>query len=243
MKYSISDFITESISIKNYRCLDLLLMKTIGEFGFTRFGYVAKSLGRTTYNNPVVVRHTYPNAWVEYYMQNEYYLIDPVVIRGENETIPFEWGGKKFLKSLTKNQAEIFYEAEDYFIHNGYTVPIHGKGNESATLTVLCEENQNYFSHQINQHRHDIHILAHFYHQKVKEIYFSKKENLSHLTNREIECLTWASQGKTFSDIASILSISRNTVIFHIQNAKQKLDVKTINHAITKAIQASLIKF
>jgi len=96
MQYSISDFIAESKTENNYRHLDLLLSKTIDDFGFTRFGYVARSLDGVTKNNPVLVRHTYPKVWVDYYMQNEYYLIDPVTVRGENEATPFEWGGKNF---------------------------------------------------------------------------------------------------------------------------------------------------
>jgi len=88
-------------------------------------------------------------------------------------------GWKKFLKSITKKQANIFNEAEEYFIRSGFTIPIHGHGNESATLTLASDDNQRYFSNQINEHRHEIHIISLYYHQKIKEIYLCKKEKFS----------------------------------------------------------------
>ena len=57
------------------------------------------------------------------------------------------------------------------------------------------------------------------------------------LTKREVECLRWASVGKTDKEISMILSRSHATVRFHIQNAGQKLDAVNRSQTIFKAGQ------
>jgi len=43
------------------------------------------------------------------------------------------------------------------------------------------------------------------------------------LTRREVQCLRWASAGKTDSEIGAILGVSVSTVRFHLRNAAGKL--------------------
>ena len=57
------------------------------------------------------------------------------------------------------------------------------------------------------------------------------------LTKREVECLRWASIGKTDKEISLILSRSHATVRFHIQNAGEKLDAVNRSQTIFKAAQ------
>jgi DNA-binding CsgD family transcriptional regulator len=57
------------------------------------------------------------------------------------------------------------------------------------------------------------------------------------LTKREVECLRWASIGKTDREISLILARSHATVRFHIQNAGEKLDAVNRSQTIFKAAQ------
>lgn len=61
------------------------------------------------------------------------------------------------------------------------------------------------------------------------------------LTLRERECLLWSARGKSSWDIGVILSISENTVNFHLKNAMAKLDAGTRIMAIVKSIRFGLI--
>jgi DNA-binding NarL/FixJ family response regulator len=61
------------------------------------------------------------------------------------------------------------------------------------------------------------------------------------LNERELECLTWSARGKTSPEIAQILSISKRTVNFHIENACRKLNVSTRTEAVVKASSGHLI--
>ena len=57
------------------------------------------------------------------------------------------------------------------------------------------------------------------------------------LTRREVECLHWASLGKTNEEIAMILDLVRSTVRFHIRNASEKLDAVNRDQTVYKAAQ------
>jgi len=62
------------------------------------------------------------------------------------------------------------------------------------------------------------------------------------LSDREIEALTWSARGKTSQEIAQILSLSKRTVDFHIENARQKLGVATRVEAAVRAAMGRLIE-
>jgi DNA-binding NarL/FixJ family response regulator len=61
------------------------------------------------------------------------------------------------------------------------------------------------------------------------------------LNDREVETLTWAARGKTSAEIAQILGLSKRTVDFHIDNARNKLGVTTRTQAAIKAATGRLI--
>lgn len=62
------------------------------------------------------------------------------------------------------------------------------------------------------------------------------------LSAREIETLTWAARGKTSAEIASLLGMSKRTVDFHLDNARDKLGVSTRIQAAVKAASGRIIK-
>jgi LuxR family transcriptional activator of bioluminescence operon len=63
-----------------------------------------------------------------------------------------------------------------------------------------------------------------------------QKNSKEILTPREIECLHWSAAGKVAHEIAMLLQISERTVIFHQENAKQKLLSTTLIQAVAKAV-------
>ena len=68
-----------------------------------------------------------------------------------------------------------------------------------------------------------------------------KWPKLVDMTDREGEALTWAARGKTSTEIAMILGLSKRTVDFHIDNARIKLGATTRIEAAIKAAASRLI--
>jgi DNA-binding CsgD family transcriptional regulator len=54
------------------------------------------------------------------------------------------------------------------------------------------------------------------------------------ITKRELECIRWASEGKTSWEISRILNISERTVNFHLANYIEKTDSVNRQQAIAK---------
>jgi DNA-binding response OmpR family regulator len=60
--------------------------------------------------------------------------------------------------------------------------------------------------------------------------------------DREIAALTWAARGKTSSEIAQILDLTKRTIDFHLDNARVKLGAATRIEAAVKAASGRLIE-
>jgi len=68
------------------------------------------------------------------------------------------------------------------------------------------------------------------------------KKDFPQLTPRELECLTWASEGKTAWEIGSILGISERTATHHLQESINKMGSKNRQQAIAQAIALSIVQ-
>lgn len=61
------------------------------------------------------------------------------------------------------------------------------------------------------------------------------------LSPREMECLVWASRGKSSADIGSILNLSSRTVDSYLEKVCSKLRVRTRIEAVAQAVRTGLI--
>jgi len=87
-----------------------------------------------------------------------------------------------------------------------------------------------------------LHLLAHAAVVRAIDLKQApKKPAAGDLSPRECQCLQWASQGKTDSEIGVILGISARTARFHIENAKRKLGAATRVQAVAEAMRRHAI--
>jgi DNA-binding CsgD family transcriptional regulator len=56
------------------------------------------------------------------------------------------------------------------------------------------------------------------------------------LSDREIEALTWAAQGKTYKDIGAIMNLSNGTIKTYLDASRYKLGAVNVTHAVALAI-------
>lgn len=67
------------------------------------------------------------------------------------------------------------------------------------------------------------------------------KNDLPKLTKRELDVLSWTSQGKTAWEVSVILGMSEKTVNFHLGNAMRKLGVSSKHQAVLRCVAAGLL--
>ena len=61
------------------------------------------------------------------------------------------------------------------------------------------------------------------------------------ITPRQMECLTWAQEGKSATDIGAILGISARTVEGHLARVCEQLGVSICIQAVVKAMDLGLL--
>ena len=133
-------------------------------------------------------------------------------------------------------------DAAEYGLRDGVTMPVHSPQGELGILSLSLDAPPERARAITETALPIIQLLATHLHQAVRRLGSLSQEVDANLTMRERECLTWAADGKTSNEIAQLLGISDNTVNFHLNNAMQKLDVVSRQHAIGKASFQRLIQ-
>lgn len=224
-----------------------VLTRFIGDAGFRYFTYHVVTLSGVRGMQPLFATN-YPDEWVRHYEARNYIRHDPLVLEGPRRQLPFRWGDVAQPKDLDPTQRRIFTEAADFRIANGLTVPIHGRDGEYAALNLIPDGAPGEQVRTLEQQFHLGHLVAFYWHSLAgsrlleQQGRIATEDDAAHgLTGREAEVLTWVARGKSTWDIAQILGLSERTVVFHIENAKKKLDATTRTHLVVKAVMDGLI--
>jgi LuxR family transcriptional activator of conjugal transfer of Ti plasmids len=231
----------QSLSMQdNTSEIEYLLGRTLDQYGFPCFAYLSFT-PRDDEDDPLTIT-TYPGSWVKQYCANRYDRIDPVIARSIATTLPFSWSTTQTDIKLTKKQKWFFEEAREFGISDGVTIPIHDRQGKVATLTVSACGSRSAFADRVEQYRHELHLIAIYLHARLRNATPALVPQLRPcLTQRERSCLQWVARGKSASDIAEIISISRRTVVFHTENAKRKLGVATAQPAVARGRMYDII--
>ncbi|MFC7048575.1 helix-turn-helix transcriptional regulator [Emcibacter nanhaiensis] len=185
-------------------------------------------------SNAVQILH-YPGHWVERYIAQCYFKIDPVLTECLKTHMPLIWDDEIKQDKYTPQQVRLFEEAAEAGLKHFLTIPIHKPGTLPAVVTIVGDRE---FSDQrrINM----LHLLGLHLHDRADRIVNNNSEPHRQkfiLTPREQDCITWSAYGKTDHQIADILSISHNTAHRHLENAKRKLGAFNRAHAVSIAIR------
>ncbi|MGX8009652.1 LuxR family transcriptional regulator [Mesorhizobium sp. ORM8.1] len=177
----------------------------------------------------------YPSSWTSHYMQMRYHSLDPVILRGLQGWDTFVWGVDRPRQDLPASQRQLLEKAARFGIRCGLTMSMHDHRGRFAALTFASDQSRPPLLQSLTRYEKALQLVAISFH-----IY--ARRNLAEdcvvdgviLTPRKFECLKWAADGKSAWDISQILSVSKRTVTFHLENAKAKLGVRTINQAVAR---------
>ncbi len=200
------------------------------------FAYLA--LPSRLSKKPVVIS-TYPANWVAHYVRNHYERLDPVILQALQNPEPFQWGLGLSTTRLSSAQNELFDEASQFGIRFGFTVPIHDGHGPVAALTFACNQRNVPFENRVTSNARVLQLMAMYFHAHARRrLMRENRIGVTSLSPREFECLEWAALGKSSWEIGQILGISRHTVASYLDNAKEKLGVRTIVQAAARLVAA-----
>lgn len=205
------------------------------------FAYLA--LPREPRGAPELIS-TYPPSWTAHYLRSHYERLDPVVGQAIRHTAPFRWGLGLGPRVQSESARELFEEAAKFGIRFGFTIPIRDNTGGIAAVTFATDERRTSFERSIRDHAHVLQVIAAFFHAHARRMSgVDRTIDGILLSPREFECLEWSSRGKSARDIGVILGISRRTAIFHLDNVRAKLGVRTICQAVARLAQSKSRKY
>jgi len=186
------------------------------------------------------VMGNYPEDWMKYYMANGYFAKDPIPKHAFTTSAAYTWEHVVETCSITGKQKRLMYQAEEAKLLSGAAVAVHGPGFEVAGIGIASTVGR------VKPSADTLSLIRAFFYQfhlaySQFDLPRAQPVKLIYLTPREREVLLYSAEGKSNPAIAAILSISYNTVLFHLKNIFTKLDVASRQTAVVKAIRLGLV--
>jgi LuxR family transcriptional regulator len=184
----------------------------------------------------------FPPDWEDEWRQ--YMAVDPYYRACFEGIMPLDWAEVQGRPGLTRQQRAACDYLNDFGLSRGITVPVHLPFGRFAVVSAISDRSCANWVGVREKAREPLHLLTHVFTQFILDRgYEAQIETVSpvRLTPREIECLQWASAGKTSSETAIIIGRSLETVRLHLKNAIRKLDACNRAQAVAAAVQMGLI--
>lgn len=214
-----------------------LLSRWSTERGFSKFMFrlVLTSDGE---RRSIALIHNYPSSWKSYYRDNLLYRIDPVVRHCQENSDVIFWTDIERPPDVDKAEYTKFLrQARFAGIQHGISFPMHGPFGEWGMLNLNCSTPLAPNTEGAN----DIVIEGKSFCAQVQATVrrlfkrHSQPPKYGKLTTRQKECLLWSIEGKTAWETSQILGISERTVVYHIQNSFDTLNVLNRAQATARA--------
>lgn len=199
-------------------------------FEIDSFAYIFAPAKRS---GEIRIISNYPQGWTARYLAQGYDKLDPVIEQVRSSADPFEWGLGASPSMKESGQDSFMEEAASFGVTSGITFPIYDACCRFAALTFASSSFSPALRSCFERQRQVLQLLAILFHAKAR-VALSPQALIGgiRLSSRESECLSWAAKGKSAWEIGRILNVSRRTAAFHLDNAKMKLGVRTIQQAV-----------
>lgn len=239
---TLEEFISKTNQATSREEVFALFQAALNAFGFDSVVYSLltdhPSLGRQAGHG---VTGNYPTDWMDYYMQKGYFYKDPIPQHAFTTSAAYTWKHVVDSCQISRSQRRLMNEAQEAKLLSGTAVAIYGPHMEVAGVGIASSVGEINPSHDMLS---VVRALAHQFHYAYSQFDLVNQvpAKLITLTKREREILSFCAEGKGASVIGSILSISRNTVLFHMKNIFGKLGVSSAQTAVVKAVHLGLIR-
>lgn len=209
-------------------------------FGVMMSGHISV-VSHSSQHSAVYTLGASPDPYTADYLDMDLADADPVLWRGQREVLPIPWGLREHRDNLADAEKPLYHLLDDYGLSFGLLIPLHGPGGFSA-LGIAIDEDEESFKRRMPEFSKVAQLVAAHLHDAVRRIVgLPQMGDPPRLTPRERECLTWVAAGKTAWEIGQILNLAETTVVFYCENAKKKLEARTMPQAVARAITLGLI--
>jgi LuxR family quorum-sensing system transcriptional regulator CciR len=166
--------------------------------------------------------HNYPPGWAEWFDDQRLGSTDPVHRASHLTSVGFAWSELERMLPLTDGDRRVLDAARSEGIGDGFTVPAHIPGEAHGSCSFACAPGELLHEDRLPL----LQLAGAFAFEAARRM---RRMRLFHppvvLTDRQRECVIWAARGKSDWEIAQILAISRETVIEHLRQARDRYGV------------------
>lgn len=192
----------------------------------------------TPISNPrTMLLSNYPQAWQARYASQGYLATDPSVAHGRHSQSPLVWSQDVFAAT-----PDLWHESQSVGLRFGWAQSSLDAVGVGGMLS-LARSSGALTKAELDSQEVKMRWLVNISHLALSRLFVSDlvKESQPDLTTREIEVLKWTADGKSSCEIADLLSISENTVNFHIKNSVVKLRTANRTAAVVRAAMLGLL--
>lgn len=215
--------------------LRLVMTSFLDELAFEHMVYHPLPLGPSIDEGSTQML-TYPQEWIERYLAEQYFAIDPVVLSVRQGVTHFEWS----LAECPPGETQRFLlDAERHGIgRRGLSLSVYDSRGRAAIFSVTSNSSDREWGKLPWSQFRTVSQIAAAVHEKVLELEGGSTPKLS---NGELTCLSLLLQGSTPKHAAGTLGVSENRVRAILQKACAKLKCKTTTQAVAVAYEKRLI--
>lgn len=221
-----------------------MLQDSVAKLGFPTvdYAFVPKPrLPNGQWAPPPLKTRNFPNRWDVQWDRHRAH--DPYYHACFQGKLIVNWADVQRGNRLGPEEADCWNYLADKGLSRGLTVPIHMPSGSFAFISAIGDISDDDWNDTVSQHQDDLFAVAHYFSNTVY-IKFNRPIAGAHrgpLSPREAECLSWAAQGKTAEDIATILGLSIETVRIHLKRVCSRLNAVNRSHAVAKAVYLGFI--
>jgi len=181
--------------------------------------------------------NNYPVPWQKRYQEARYIEIDPTVQHARRSQQPLLWSDAVFAKV-----PQMWSEAQAHGLRYGWAQSAFDSCGVGGMLT-LARSSEPLGAAELAENEIKMRWLVSTAHLSFKRVLMPSlmSDPERGLTDREVEVLKWAADGKTSGEISKILVISVDTVNFHVKNAVTKLKTTNKTAAVVRAAMLGLL--
>lgn len=214
-----------------------VLESAAGELGFEHCAYGLRT--PLPLSNPrVIIHNNYPERWKAQYLERGYLASDPTVRHAAKTCVPLAWTAD----AGDAADQPFWSEARAHGLRHGWCQSTTDACGVAGMLTLArgCEP---LTTAELDANELKMRWLINAVHLNMTRVHEAQINFTPdvRLSRREVEVLQWTGDGKTSSEIAEILTLSVDTVNYHITKAVNKLHCANKTAAVVRAVVLGLL--
>lgn len=202
----------------------------VSDTNIVAVGYVRFSLSST----PDILS-SYPESWINLYMEKRLYRIDPIVTEARSSVLPVVWDSK----DAVGRHREFFALAKQHGVPpRGIAIAARLPTGGVGVCLLASSASPREWNRTVEKRFQDLLLMGIVFHEKVCGCRSASGKKLS---PREAEVLRWAARGKTAWETGAIIGLTEGTVNQYLRAAIVKMGASSKLQCVVRAGELGLI--